>query len=277
VLVCHTEADFQGGWGIFEKYQPIIERMIQRVNDATGKELKMTYCVTGEFIEDEIERVWPWIEHGHEIGVHSHILGGHRHGHSYKPPYDYREDEGGILNQDRFARPFRDMLMVQGVPDPVTHVSGMFTFRDTTVRVIEDAGFKVDCSLLPGIVGKHEATGDFTLCDNRGRASAKPYQPSYGSHCEEGSAKLVELPVSGSLGGGDLLTKQAKVLEERLSCNEAVDIFQMFWHHFEFAREEYDWVKGSLDEAEQFLTLFGRLDSVRFSTAKEAVSDWESH
>ena len=67
VLVCHMEADFEGGWEIFEKYQPMIEKMIQRVADATGKQLKMTYCVTGEFIEDKIECVWSWIDQGHEI------------------------------------------------------------------------------------------------------------------------------------------------------------------------------------------------------------------
>jgi len=155
VLVCHTEADFPGGWTVFDKYQPMIEEKIQHVTDAIRKTLKMTYCVTGEFIEDKIECVWPWIDKGHEIGVHSHILGGHRHAHSYKAPYNYREDVKGILNQDRFARPFRDMLVAHGVPDPVTHVSGMFTFRDSTIRVLEDAEFEVDCSLLPGVRFQH--------------------------------------------------------------------------------------------------------------------------
>ena len=105
VLICHTEADFQGGWSIFEKYQPMIEEMIDHVTDATRKKLKMTYCVTGEFIEDMIEQVWPWIDQGHEIGVHSHILGSHRHGHSCEPPSDYREDENDILNQDYLPVP----------------------------------------------------------------------------------------------------------------------------------------------------------------------------
>jgi len=49
----------------------------------------------------------------------------------------------------------------------------------------------------------------------------------------------------------------------------------MFWHHFEFARVELSWVKGSLDEAEGFLVRFGKMDSVRFSTAMEAVYDWK--
>jgi hypothetical protein len=275
VLVCHTEADFQGGWKTFEKFQPKIDGMIQRVADATGKVPKITYCLTGEFIEDKIECVWPWIDQGHEIGVHSHVLGSHRHNHSYKPPYDYREDVNGVLNQNRFAQPFRSMLIAHGVPDPVTHVSGMFTFRDSTVRLLEGAGFEVDCSLLPGVRGKHWATGDFILCDNRQRKSGKPYHPSYADHCKEGRAKLVELPVSGWLGGDNLLTTQATDLKKRLTSNADVDIFQMYWHHYEFAHEELDWVKGNLDEAEQFLIRFGLIDSVRFSTAKEAVDDWK--
>jgi len=254
----------------------MIDAMIERVADATGKKLKMTYCVTGEFIEDKIECVWPWIECGHEVGVHSHILGSHRHGHSYKSPYDYREDENGVLNQDRFARSFRDMLIAHGVPNPVTHVSGMFTFRDSTLRVLEDAGFEVDCSILPSIINKHPATGDFVLSDNRQRVSARPYHPSYENHCRDGNAKLVELPVSGWLSGDGLHTKQTSNLKKRLASNDTVDIFQMFWHHFEFAHEELNWTKGNLKEAEEFLIGFGKMNSVRFSTAKEAVCDWKS-
>jgi len=57
--------------------------------------------------------------------------------------------------------------------------------------------------------------------------------------------------------------------------NKAVDISQMYWHHFEFAREELSWAKGSLTEAERFLIQFGKIDSVQFSTAREAVFDWK--
>jgi len=66
-------------------------------------------------------------------------------------------------------------------------------------------------------------------------------------------------------------------MQKRLGSNKNVDIFQMFWHHFELAHEELSWVKGSLNEAEQFLIRFGQMDSVQFSTASEAVHDWKRH
>ena len=73
-----------------------------------------------------------------------------------------------------------------------------------------------------------------------------------------------------------MLTTQATKLKKRLTSNRVVDVFQMYWHHFEFAHEELNWVKGNLDDAEQFLIRFGLIDSVRFSTAKEAIDDFQS-
>jgi hypothetical protein len=115
----------------------------------------------------------------------------------------------------------------------------------------------------------------FTLSVFTRRKMGETRSPDRSARAKEGRAKLVELPVSGWLGGDNLLTTQATDLKKRLTSNTDVDIFQMYWHHYEFAHEELDWVKGNLDEAEQFLIRFGLIDSVRFSTAKEAVDDWK--
>ncbi len=46
-------------------------------------------------------------------------------------------------------------------------------------------------------------------------------------------------------------------LRRRLSRDGEADVFQSFWHHFEFAH--LGWTKGTLADAERFLTECGRL------------------
>jgi len=266
VLVCHTELDFDGSWQLFERVQPEIEAILSRVADASGKQPKMTYCLTGAFLSERLDDAFRFLAEGHEIGIHSHLPGAHRPRHRYDGPYAYRFDEQGVLNQDAVAGALRQIAMSLGLPAPRTHVSGMFTFQRTTIQTLADAGFTVDCSLLPGVKGTHEATGDFILADNRRRETPYPYRPSAEDPWADGNSPIIELPVSANLGGADI-GQQSSDVERRIAELQGPDVFQSFWHHFEFVKPG----PGSLEGAERFLMACAANEKARFSTASEAA------
>ena len=271
VLVCHAELDFEGSWKLYDRIQPEIEKMLDRVADAAGRRPKITYCLTGEFLSERLDDAFRFVDEGHEVGIHSHLPGAHRPGHSYQGHYAYRLDEEGVLNQDAIAGPLRQVAIALGLPPPKTHVSGMFTFQRTTVQVLQEAGFTVDCSLLPGERGTHPAAGDFILCDNRPRSAPHPYRPAPEYPWSDGNSNVLELPVSGNLGGGGI-SGQLQRLRERLGAPRELDVFQSFWHHFEFA--DLGWTKGTISDAEEFLLECGKHDNVVFSTASEAAEEF---
>jgi hypothetical protein len=273
VLVCHTELDFDGSWTLYERVQPQMEQMLRDVAGATGEYPKITYCLTGEFLSERLDDAFRFIEEGHEVGIHSHIPGAHRPRHRYDGRYAYRLDDDAVLNQDAVAGPLRGIAAALGLPAPRTHVSGMFTFQKTTIRTISDAGFLVDCSLLPGVRATHEASGDFVLADNTHRTEPLPYRPDIDDPWTAGQSPVVELPVSANLGGGDL-ESQLKTLRDRLQRDGDVDVFQSFWHHFEFAG--LGWTKGRLTDARAFLTECAKQPNVVFSTAAEAAAALEA-
>lgn len=266
VLVCHTELDFDGSWRLFERVQPEIEAVISRVANASGKRPKMTYCLAGAFLSERIEDAFRFLAEGHEIGIHSHLPGSHRPRHRYDGHYAYRFDERGVLNQDAVAGPLRQIAMSLGLPAPRTHVSGMFTFQQTTIRTLADAGFLVDCSLLPGVKGTHKATGDFVLADNRRRKAPYPYRPSAEDPWADGDSPIIELPASGNLGGADI-DRQISDVGQRIRMLQGPDVFQSFWHHFEFVKPGL----GSFEGAERFLMACAAHENVQFSTASEAA------
>ena len=286
VLVCHTEIDFGGSWVLFERIQPRMEQIFASVADKIGKKPKVTYCLTGEFLSDRLADAYRFLEEGHEIGIHSHLPGAQKHPrewpappgrddkevrcHCYEGPYSYKLDPREMLNQDLVAGPLRQIAASLGLPTPATHVSGMFTFQRTTIRALADAGFSVDCSLLPGVRGTHSATGDFVLADNRRRPDPYPYRPDLSDPWTDGDSAIIELPVSGNLGGGDIDGQIAR-LRERLDREGEIDVFQSFWHHFEFA--ELGGTEGTFADAEEFLGVCGQQEHVVFSTAAEAAAD----
>ncbi len=269
VLVCHTELDFDGSWAVYDKIQPRIEEIVDRVGEKTGKRPKITYCLTNEFMTERLDHAFRFIQQGHEVGIHSHLPGAQRQPHhSYQGPYAYRLDQDGVLNQDRVAGALRQIAIALGLPAPNTHVSGMFTFQSTTIQMLEKAGFTVDCSLLPVDEHTHPATGDFPLRDNTRRPEPYPYRPSAEDPWSDGNSLLIELPVSGNLGGGQIDQQIASLLR-RLDGESEVDVFQSFWHHFEFAN--LGWTRGTLEDAERFLLEAASQDSVVLSTASEAA------
>ena len=154
VLVCHTELDFSGSWRLYEHVQPEIDALISRVEGASGKKPKITYCLIGEFLSERLDDAFRFLEKGHEIGIHTHLPGSHRPRHRYDGRYTYRLDEKGILNQDAVAGPLRQIAISLGLPAPRTHVSGMFTFQQTTIKCLADAGFSVRRSEDAGLLSR---------------------------------------------------------------------------------------------------------------------------
>jgi len=267
--------DFEGSWNLYERIQPKIDEMISRIADATGKKPKMTYCVTGEFLGEpaRLDDAFRFIEEGHEIGIHSHLLGSHRAGHSGLGRYALRLDENGLLNQDLIAGALRQIAMALGLPAPASHVSGYYSFQETTIKVLEEAGFSVDCSLQCG--REHErfhATGDFILCHTVRRKAPYPYRPATEDPLADGQSSIIELPLCGSLGHGQAEGQLADI-RARLAGDRDVDAFQYSWHHFEFA--DLGWTKGTFEDAERFLLGCGRNENVVFSTASEAAAALE--
>ncbi|MCC7407532.1 MAG: hypothetical protein IT442_05640 [Phycisphaeraceae bacterium] len=271
ILVCHTELDFDGSWALYDRVQPQIERMFDRVAQTTGKRPRCTYCGTAEFLGEKLDDAFRLGEQADEVGIHSHLPGAHRPHHSYQGRYAYRFDDQGVLNQDRVAGPLRDLAIALGLPAPRAHVSGMFTFHQRTLSLIEDAGFTVDCSLLPGIPpSRHRASGDFVLADNSRHPDVHPYRPARDDPWVAGQSRLLEIPVSGWLGDADL-SPQITDLRVRHDAG-GVDAFQVYWHHFEFA--DLGWTHGQVTEAERFLVAAARMENVVFSTASQAALDF---
>ena len=163
VMVCHTETWWKtGGW---QRFDEVLDgfRAAWDAADCGDKRPLVTFCLTSETVEDKAEVLAALRAEGHEIGVHSHLPGSQRQPHTYVGQYAYALDERGVLNQDAAAAGIRDRIIDAGLGTPETHVSGMFAFRDTTASVLEESGFRVDCSLMPGDLGTHGATGDFVL------------------------------------------------------------------------------------------------------------------
>lgn len=281
VLVCHAELGLDGTWTSYDRVQPAMEGIFDRVAQATGKPIRSTYCLTSEFIADRLEEAARLLEAGHEIGVHSHLPGSHRQGHRYDGPYRLKTNAAGELNQDRVAGPLRESLIARGFPPPRTHVSGMFSFQPTTIRLLEAAGFENDCSLIPnGKVIRHSITGAFVIADNRRRMSRAPYFPDPGDPWSAGRSSMVEIPVSGNLGMAYFGIDWAQSLEEELAliaqepgAPGTPRLYQSYWHHFEFD-PAHSWTRGSLLEAERFLTALGCMPGVQFSTVSEARRAW---
>ena len=276
-LVCHAELGLDGTWNDFKAVQPKFEAMIERVANRVGQLPKVTYCLTNEFITDRLDDAIRFFEQGHEIGVHSHLPGSHRKAHSYSGRYILALNQSGFLNQDLIAGSLREIISSLGFPAPKSHVSGMFSFQPSTVEILRRAGFTIDCSLIPnGRKIRHRVTGDFVLANNERRIDRRPYFPDPADPWIEGTNSLLEIPVSGNLGEAYFEIDWAKSLEnekhqiaEILQREDEVGIYQSYWHHFEFSGT-YDWTRGSLRRAEEFLVEIGEMKGLKFSTASDA-------
>jgi len=303
VTVCHTEAWFGPPWQFFDD----IFDGFQRAWDVAARRHKrprVTFCMTSEAVEDKGEFFAGLQAERHEIGVHSHLPGSQRRGHSYSGDFAYELDDNGVLNQDLTAEIIRSKIVDAGLGTPKVHVSGMFTFRDTTVGVLEEAGFTVDCSLSPGMLHKHDATGDFVLCDNRGRTCPAAYPLSQADHCTPGDSEVIELPVWGHLSARHDQQCVIEIAEESLRTgtpmadlwerywrsrgffegiapsgshvNGRPEIVQMFFHYWDFIDQTHSVNTHDLQRLGEFLAKWGELDGCNFATASEAADVWTS-
>lgn len=56
---------------------------------------------------------------------------------------------------------------------------------------------------------------------------------------------------------------------------DGVDIYQSYWHHFEFSRS-LSITKGSIDQATDFLIKCAAMPDLKFSTAHDAADAYEN-
>ena len=302
VMVCHTETWCKtGGWEGFEEVMAGYRRA-WRVAERRGKRPRVTLCLTTEAVEDHRDVFAALRDEGHEIGVHSHLPGAQRGGHSYSGGFAYRIDEAGRLNQDLAAAGIRQRIVEAGLGTATAHVSGMFTFRDTTASVLEESGLRVDCSLYPGDLSTHEATGDFVLCDNRGRTCPAAYRLSRADHCQPGDSAVVELPVWGHLNAGDDQECLLEIARESNRSGEPMaarweaywrergaladvapsgshvagrpEAVQLFLHYWNFIDDRGRAIGQDLERLGRFLSAWAELEGCDFATATEAADTW---
>ena len=299
VMVSHTETWW--GDGTWPHFDEVCEGLRRAWDQGTlgSKRPVVTFCATAEAVEDKETVLHLLQANGHEIGVHSHLPGSHRGGHSYRGSFAYRIDDDGHLNQDLAAARIRARVEQAGLGTARTHVSGSFTFRDTTVSVLEHAGFTVDCSLMPGTVGTHPAVGDFVLWDNRARTCPAAYRPSPSDHCQPGDSRVVELPVWGHLNaqedqdcildivrrseqdGIPIASHWEAYWRERGSFQGVPssgrhtqgkpEIVQLFFHWWDFLGEGGSVDTESLARLGRFLCLWAEMDDCFFATASHAA------
>ena len=106
---------------------------------------------------------------------------------------------------------------------PVTsHRAGRFGFDGTYACLLEECGYRVDCSVTPGISwaahsGASRGGPDFTS------APTRPYFPDYGDVCRPGGSQLLEVPVSVRRSGPSWLDPLRGRLKPGSLARRAVD------------------------------------------------------
>ena len=193
-LVCHTEPDvWDGGFKSIDAVLPYFLDRIRIVHDNQGNNPKITWCLTSQVAKQRPGPFLELLDHGHEIGIHSHY-----------PGADGKLEHQQEINKDNLGK-FGEWLpeLYQtvtdaGFPVPRAQVTWMFTYRDSMTQALFDAGIDIDCSVCYG--GAHYLPGGFLLADSRKRSTGKPYRMSESDHCLEGDSPVVEVPVSGGFG-----------------------------------------------------------------------------
>ncbi len=288
VFVCHVETDWWDcGWASLKLGFPVMIELFKKVEKRTKQKVPVTYCLTPPAAMQYTDLFKQLYMEGNEIGVHSQ-WGTDRYPEMHDPQYE--EDENGILNQDRCIPFMAKKLVELGFPPPKTNVGGNFAFRETTLPILEEFGFKVDCNVWPS-AGKHfDEKSGILLWDFTQRKSYLPYHPSYENVCLEGDSKIIEIPCS--IGFVHLKKSEDYVIQLRSFRGRweerdkvKVDIYQIYWHFFEtikpqrkLKKEEHyeidwDYIQG----IERFLCEIGSWDDVIFATAYEAAIGWKKH
>jgi hypothetical protein len=291
-LVCHTEPDvWDGGFASIDRVLPLFLEMLASVSDMEGRSPRVAWCLTGQVMRHRAETFLRLLPHGHEVGIHSHHPGGN----------GVVEHEQAVNRDhlDAFDRWFPDLCALakeQGFPEPRTHASWMFAYRDDMTRTLARCGIDVDCSVCYG--GAHHLPDGFLLADSRRRKSGKPYRLSEQDHCLEGTSPVVELPVSGGLGdywepderggfshfspigcppadGRGGLERQLQLFRARLDdlAPGEVDIYQIHFHLYEFLPPGgID--RSRLERARALLDAMASDARVGFAAPSAAVEAW---
>ncbi len=286
-LVCHTEPDvWDGGFRSIDSILPQFVNTIAGVHDSAGTTPRVAWCLTSQVAEHRPQPFRELLMSGHEIGVHSHY-----------PAAGGRLEHQQALNRDKlndFRSWFPDLcaqIIGAGFPQPRTHATWMFAYRDSMTTILAETGIRVECSVCYG--GAHHLPDGFLLADSRSRTSGKPYRLAEDDHCAQGRSPIIELPVSGGFGDywvpnetggfdhfGPVLTdggqeRQTNMFQVRLAslAPREIDVFHIHFHLYDFLPPNGTGPER-LARAQALLASISCDERVTFSTPSEAVDDW---
>lgn len=154
-----------------------------------------TYLISNEVLEDEKSVIaFKTLKGNYELGTHLHA--------DYIEPLKKYEVYDGTLTSD-FQCDFEYQIQKSKVENltelfrarfgyyPASFRAGRFGANSETINILEQLGYKVDSSVLPGL-RERTKTGEINFT----KAPLKPYYPSSDKLCEVGDSNILEVPVS---------------------------------------------------------------------------------
>jgi hypothetical protein len=197
ILTIDTEADNQWDYSDHSLRIDNIKAIpeFQKLCDDYG--VKPTYLVTSEIALAPLAQdiLGNYQQDGKaEIGAHLH-------------PWT---TEPFAAQEDRWKRTFVNSLpneIIQAKIENLTHQiergfgkrptsyrAGRFGFNSNSLICLEQLGYLVDCSITPLVDWSY--TEPYGIGPDFRRAPTKPYYPDYSDICNEGAAKVLEVPVT---------------------------------------------------------------------------------
>lgn len=195
VVSIDTECDKDKDWGMpypstFRSVLEGIPKVLQPIFNTYG--VKPTYLLSPEVIEsDKCVEVLSNLCGTYELGTHLH-------GEFIEPLrkdcpsrtdelqcfYSSRTEERKLSNLTKL---FKEKFGYR----PLSFRAGCFGISGRTIGFLESLGYLVDSSVTPHVGWSHNGKIiDFRTCPQ------DPYFPSYDDVCQQGTAKLLEVPVS---------------------------------------------------------------------------------
>lgn len=144
-------------------------------------EILMDFFVTTDVCKKYPKIIKGILRKGHKIGSH-----GYDHTISYYCNINYKKQFEDI------SKGTNEMEKIIGLR-PTMFRAPNFSADGNTIKVLEQLGYQIDSSVLPGRIAKKWRT--FTIYDHR-NAPRVPYHPSQKAITEEGKSSIIEVPLT---------------------------------------------------------------------------------
>lgn len=164
-----------------EKFTGLTKAMPKFLNIVNKHKVPATWFITHDYwskIDQEFPLLVEEMNENGEIGCHAHFR---RDKEIYYRDYKFQMEIVGDATQGLRAQGF-DVQSFRG---------GANFFDETTLRVLKELDYKVDSSVVPGLLA--ERVSGFEV-NHKQRLSAKPYFLSLTNHCIPGDSGILEIP-----------------------------------------------------------------------------------